>query len=78
MAALAPDPMATPTITAPTLVIGASHDWICPPEHSRGIARAIPRAHFKLFEHSGHSVAADEPEEFLRAVRGFLTYQTVP
>ncbi len=65
-------------IRCPTLVIGAAHDWICPPWHSREIADAIPRAHLKIFDHSGHSVAADEPVEYLRAIRGFLTYATPP
>ncbi|MCY2964252.1 MAG: alpha/beta hydrolase [Planctomycetota bacterium] len=48
------------------------------PWHSREIADAIPRAHLKIFDHSGHSVAADEPAEYLRAIRGFLTYATPP
>lgn len=65
-------------IRCPTLVIGAAHDWICPPAHSREIAERIPRAHLKIFDHSGHSVAADEPAEYLQAIRGFLTYATVP
>jgi proline iminopeptidase len=67
-----------PEIQSPTLVIGAAHDWICPPHHSRQIAAAIPRAHLKIFDHSGHSVAADEPAEYLEAIRGFLTYSTQP
>lgn len=66
-----------PTITCPTLVIGARHDWICPVQHSELIAQRIPRAHLKIFEKSGHSAAADEPEAFLAAVRGFLTYAPV-
>ena len=61
-------------IACPTLVLAGAHDWICPPQHSRLIAERIPRAHLKVFEHSAHSIAADEPEAFLAAVRGFLTY----
>ena len=61
-------------IKCPTLVIGAAHDWICAPNHSRLIAEKIPRAHLKIFEKSSHMVAADEPEAYLQAVRGFLTY----
>ena len=62
------------TIECPTLVIAGAHDWICPPNHSRLIAQRIPRAHLKVFANSAHATAADEPEAFLAAVRGFLTY----
>ena len=61
-------------ITSPTLVIGGAHDWICPPQHSQVIAERIPRAHLKIFAHSAHAIAQDEPAAFLAAVRGFLTY----
>ncbi|MFN0053359.1 MAG: alpha/beta fold hydrolase [Planctomycetales bacterium] len=61
-------------IQAPTLVIGAAHDWICAPRFSQLIAERIPRAHLKLFANSGHSVASDENSAYLQAVRGFLTY----
>lgn len=61
-------------IACPTLVIGAAHDWICAPAHSRLIADRIPRAHLKIFDKSGHSVASDEPQAYLDVVRGFLTY----
>jgi proline iminopeptidase len=62
-------------ITAPTLVIGARHDWICAPEFSEEIAREIPNADLRIFENSGHQVLVDEPAEFIDVVRGFLTYQ---
>lgn len=62
------------SITCPTLVLAGDHDWICTPEQSRIIAERIPRAHLKIFRNSAHSIAADEPEEFLAAVGGFLTY----
>ncbi|MDX6742226.1 alpha/beta fold hydrolase [Actinocorallia sp. A-T 12471] len=63
-----------PRITVPTLVLGARHDWICAPEFSVEIARGIPGADLRIFEESGHSILSDEPEAFLDAVRGFLTY----
>ena len=62
------------SITCPTLVLAGAHDWICTPEQSRIIAERIPRAHLKIFRNSAHSIAADEPEEFLAAVGGFLTH----
>jgi len=62
-------------ITSPTLVIGGRHDWICPPEFSEEIAQAIPNADLRIFENSGHSVRADEPEALLDAIAGFLVYK---
>ena len=61
-------------ISCPTLVLAGIHDWICPPAQARVIAERIPRAHLKIFQHSAHSIAADEPEAFQAAVTGFLTY----
>lgn len=61
-------------IHCPTLVLAGAHDWICPPNQSRLIAERIPRAHLKIFANSSHSIGADEPEEYLAALRGFLTY----
>jgi proline iminopeptidase len=63
-----------PKITAPTLVIGARHDWICPPEFSEEIATLIPNADLRIFENSGHGVRADEPEALLDAIVGFIVY----
>jgi proline iminopeptidase len=62
-------------ITAPTLVIGARHDWICAPEFSEEIASKIPNADLRMFEQSGHSVITDENKAFLDVVRGFITYK---
>lgn len=62
-------------ITAPTLVIGGRHDWICPPEFSEEIARLIPNADLRIFENSGHAVRADEPEALLDAIAGFIVYK---
>ena len=64
-----------PKITAPTLVIAGRHDWICPPEFSEEIARAIPNADLRIFEHSGHSIRTDEPEAMLDAIAGFIVYK---
>lgn len=64
-----------PKITAPTLVIAGRHDWICAPEFSEEIANAIPNADLRIFEHSGHSVRADEPDALIDAIAGFLVYK---
>ncbi len=62
-------------ITAPTLVIGARHDWICPPEFSEEIASLIPNSDLRIFENSGHAVRADEPQALLDAIAGFIVYK---
>jgi len=64
-----------PKITAPTLVIGAKHDWICAPEFSEEIAELIPNSDLRIFEHSGHGIRADEPEALLDAIAGFIVYK---
>jgi proline iminopeptidase len=62
-------------ITAPTLVLAGRHDWICPVEFSEEIARLIPGADFRVFEHSSHSIRSDEPEALTDAIVGFLVYR---
>ena len=59
-------------ITAPTLVIGGRHDWICPPEFSQEIANNITNSQLLILENSGHSVRADQPEALLEAIANFL------
>jgi proline iminopeptidase len=61
-------------VTAPTLVIGGRHDWICPPELSEEIARLIPHADLRIFENSSHSVAADEHDALMDLIKGFVVY----
>ncbi len=63
-------------VTAPTLVIGGRHDWICPPEFSEEIARLIPHADLRIFENSSHSVAADEHAALMDVIKGFVVYRT--
>ncbi|MFM2432302.1 MAG: hypothetical protein RLZZ511_3516 [Cyanobacteriota bacterium] len=59
-------------ITAPTLVIGGRHDWICAPEFSEAIAAAIPQAELQIFEQSGHSIRSDQPADLLQAITRFI------
>ncbi|OUC13519.1 MAG: prolyl aminopeptidase [Alkalinema sp. CACIAM 70d] len=61
-----------PRITAPTLVLGARHDWICAPEFSEEIAQWIPQATLQIFETSGHLMRSDEPQALLDAIRDFV------
>lgn len=63
-------------IKAPTLVLGARHDWICAPEFSVEIHRLIAGSDLRMFEDSGHVISGDEAEDFLDAITGFLVYNT--
>lgn len=65
-----------PRITAPTLIMAGRHDWICPVEFSEELHRLIPGSDLRIFEHSSHSIRADEPEAFRDAIAGFVVYKT--
>lgn len=45
----------------PTLVIVGDRDVLCPPEHSRKIAEAVPGAQLLVVEGAGHMVALERP-----------------
>lgn len=61
-----------PRISAPTLVIGADQDWICPPHHAERIAALIPGSKLEIFESCGHSVRDDQPERLVASLRRFM------
>jgi len=63
-------------ITAPTLVLGGRHDWICPPEFQEEIHRLIPGSDLRIFEESSHSIRGDEPQALFDAIAGFVVYKT--
>ncbi len=62
-------------ITAPTLILAGRHDWICPPDYSEEIHRLIPGSQLEIFEHSSHSIRADEPEALNRSLSRFIAPQ---
>lgn len=61
-------------ITAPTLVIGARHDWVTPHPESEQIAAGIPNSTLVMFEKSGHMPFVEEQDRFTTVVRDFLGY----
>jgi proline iminopeptidase len=63
-------------IAAPTLILAARHDWICPPEFSEEIHELISGSDLRIFEQSSHSIGSDEHQKFLDVVAGFLVYQS--
>ena len=44
----------------------------CVPEGSEAMAKGIPNAELVIFEHSAHMTFVEEPERYLKVVRGFL------
>ncbi len=60
------------SIHVPTLVTVGRYDQVTVPAGAELIAQKIPGATLVVFEHSGHSVPADEPAKFQATVNGFL------
>lgn len=63
-----------PQIAAPTLVIGAEQDILCPPHETKRVAATIPNAEHHLFTGPGssHAVQWERPMDFLAVVLEFL------
>lgn len=61
-----------PRITAPTLVIGATHDRTLPVENHREFATGIAGSEYVELD-SGHIVMAERTDEFLKHVEDFLS-----
>ena len=51
-----------PNITAPTLILGASHDDITPPEIQRLMVEQMPNAQLELFDGVGHNMKVEIPD----------------
>ncbi|NUT48613.1 MAG: alpha/beta hydrolase [Saccharothrix sp.] len=60
-----------PSLTVPTLVIGAKHDRLIAPGTTRELADLIPGARWAELD-SGHSPALEAPAEWARLVEEFL------
>ena len=60
-----------PSVTVPTLVVGAKHDRLIAPGTTRELADLIPGARWAELD-SGHSPAAEAPAEWVRLIEEFL------
>lgn len=60
-------------VRAPTLVLAAERDPLCPPRAGEIIAAAIPGARLEVLPGSGHQVEVERPEELSRAILTFLS-----
>jgi pimeloyl-ACP methyl ester carboxylesterase len=63
------------TVTCPVLVLSGAHDPVCGPPSTEELIAALPaeRTTWVRFERSAHTIAADEPDLFLAAIRTFIT-----
>lgn len=60
------------TLTARTLILAGKYDKATPPKLARDLHRRIKGSKLLMFDKSGHFPFLDEPEQFSRAVLGFL------
>ncbi|WP_043623938.1 alpha/beta fold hydrolase [Nonomuraea candida] len=61
-----------PGITAPTLVVGNTQDYLIPVEHARALHAAIPGSEYAELD-SGHVVLHERPAEVTALIRDFIT-----
>jgi pimeloyl-ACP methyl ester carboxylesterase len=60
-------------ITVPTLIVRGAESDVFSPETSKRMVEVMPDSRFVEIPGAGHSVPADAPEAFERAVREFLS-----
>jgi proline iminopeptidase len=61
-------------ITAPTLILAGADDVVTPVSHGAARLHAgIPGSELHVFQESGHFPFIEEPDEFVRVVRGWLS-----
>ena len=63
-------------ITAPTLVMAGSEDFIFPPESQQELAAGIPGSRLKIIDGAGHSPQDEKPTEVIAELREFLAGRT--
>ncbi|MEV4106569.1 alpha/beta hydrolase [Nonomuraea sp. NPDC049695] len=64
-----------PKVTAPTLVIGNTRDYLIPVEHARALHAALPGSEYAELD-SGHVVLHERPAEVTKLIREFITRVT--
>jgi pimeloyl-ACP methyl ester carboxylesterase len=60
-------------VTAPTLCLWGAGDRVVPPVYAEKYAKLIPDARVEIVARCGHLVPLERPEEFIAAVRRFLS-----
>lgn len=61
-------------ISCPTLILAGQEDWIANPTQARTIAQQIPHSQLKIFKKSGHIVAVDAHEQYIKVSKNFLKH----
>lgn len=72
--ALAEAPLdpALPRITAPTLLVAARQDPLCPPRAAEIVAARIPGARLEVVDGTGHEIPLERPEALAGRVLEFI------
>lgn len=65
--------VALSNVQVPTLVIAGEYDRITHPNASAYLAEHLPNAHYALIKRAGHAPFISHREDFLAAVRDFLS-----
>jgi proline iminopeptidase len=60
-------------IKIPALVLQGRYDWVTPMAGAEEMAHNIPNAQLHVFEHSGHMVFMEEPEELVSVIKRWIT-----
>lgn len=59
-------------IKVPALVLQGRYDWVTPMAGAETMAQTIPNARLHIFEHSGHMVFMEEPEELVAVLKDWI------
>ena len=59
-------------VRVPTLFVWGANDGIVSPDYGRAYSRMIAGAEFSVIGKAGHYPHLEQPDEFMRLVRGFL------
>jgi proline iminopeptidase len=59
-------------VSHPVLVLSGRYDRVCPVDAGAEMAKAMPDAHFVVFEESAHMMFVEEEEFYVDEVRAFL------
>ncbi len=59
-------------IRAPTLIVGAERDWICPPDQSRILHRGIRGSRLVILPGARHACCLEQTPAVIGAIRRFL------
>lgn len=60
-----------PALNLPVLIIAAAHDNVVSPAHAAELRAGIPEASFVMLD-SGHTLAAERPDEWAAAISDFV------